>query len=554
VPKDEDHPMQMPKSRTIADLLDEMAARYPGREAIVYRDERLTYVELRGRVRRLAKGLYRLGVRRGDKVALLMGNQTEWLLVDYAVTLLGATLVSVNTWYKTHELAHVLKLSEASFLVAVDRYLRQDYMPMLAEIGINTDRLPLLRQVVCQSERRFPGVLPFAELWELGAAVSDAEIDAAQRAVTKDDIAYILFTSGTTSMPKGVPLVHYGLIENMWNIGERLHLTERDRLWMGVSLFWGLGCENALFAVLTHGGCVVLQHSFDAGEALALIERERCTVYYGTQNMNIAIHEHPDRPSRDLSSLRTGATMGPKALQLAAEFGVQRVCHIYGLTEVYGNCCFTDADDPPEIRMTTSGRPLPGQDVVVADPVTHVPLPRGEVGEIKIRGYVMPGYYKDPAKNAESFDGDGYFLSGDRGRFDDRGNLVFLGRIKEMIKSGGINIAPVEIEEFLAGHAPVVEVYVVGVPDPVKEEVLAAVVVAETPGAPTEEALRTLCRTSLASYKVPRYFKFMNAADLPRTATGKVQKNLLREMFIAEAGTAEAPAAFARPAAKEAGS
>ena len=146
---------------------------------------------------------------------------------------------------------------------------------------------------------------------------------------------------------------------------------------------------------MTHGGCVVLQHHFDAGEALALIERERCTVYYGTQNMNIAIHEHPERASRDLSSLRTGATMGPKALQLAVEFGVRQICHIYGLTEVYGNCCFTDANDPPEIRLTTSGRALPGQEVVVADPVTHAPLPVGEVGEIKIRGYVMPGYYKD---------------------------------------------------------------------------------------------------------------------------------------------------------------
>lgn len=524
----------IPSSRTIANLIDEMAARYPDREAIVYEDERLTYAQMRGAVRRLAKGLYKLGVRRGDKVALLMGNQTEWLLVDFAVTLLGATLVSINTWYKTHELAHVLKISEANYLITVDRYLRQDYMPMLTEIGINSDRLPLLRQVVCLSKQSFPGALPFADLWDIGLSVADAEIDAAQRSVAKDDIAYILFTSGTTSMPKGVPLAHYGLIENMWNIGERMHLTENDRLWMGVSLFWGLGCENALFAVLTHGGCVVLQHSFDAGEALALIESERCTVYYGTQNMNIAIHEHPERASRDLSSLRTGATMGPKALQLAVEFGVRQICHIYGLTEVYGNCCFTDANDPPEIRLTTSGQPLPGQEVVVADPVTHVPLPAGEAGEIKIRGYVMPGYYKDAAKNAESFDRDGYFLSGDRGRFDDQGNLQFLGRIKEMIKSGGINIAPAEIEEFLASHSPVSEVYVVGVPDPIKEEVLAAVVVAETPGALSEEELRTLCKSSLASYKVPRYFKFMAGADLPRTATGKVQKNLLREMFIAD--------------------
>jgi fatty-acyl-CoA synthase len=531
--------MQMPTSRTIADLIDEMAARYPEHEAIVYRDERLTYAVLRERMRALAKGLYAIGVRRGDHVAILMGNQTEWLLVDYAVTLLGATLVSINTWYKSHELAHALKISEANVLVTADRYLRQDYMPMLAQAGVGTERLPYLRQVVCLSDERFPGTLPFTDLWKLGESIDDSLIDAAQRAVAPHDIAYILFTSGTTSLPKGVPLAHYGLIENMWGIGERLHMTENDRLWMGVSLFWGLGCENALFAALTHGACVVLQHAFDAGEALALFEQERCTVYYGTQNMNVAIHGHADRSIRDLSSLRTGATMGPKALQLAADFGVRKICHIYGLTEVYGNCCFTDADDPADVRFRTSGRPLPGHEVVIADPVTHRPLPVGETGEIKIRGYVTPGYYKDPAKNAESFDSEGYFLSGDRGCFDEQGNLVFLGRIKEMVKSGGINIAPVEIEEFLTSNARVSEVFVVGVPDPIKEEVLAAAIVPEEPSALTEDELRELCRASLAGYKVPRYIKFVSAAELPRTATGKVQKDVLRKMLIADLGIQE---------------
>src|SRR5439155_1351427 len=216
------------------------------------------------------------------------------------------------------------------------------------------------------------------------------------RALTPEDVAYILYTSGTTSTPKGVQLQHRGLIENMWNIGERQHLTADDRMWMGISLFWGFGCENALLAVMTHGGAVVLQEQFEAGEALALIERERCSVYYGTPNIALALWEHPDRAHRDLRSLRTGAAIGA----------------------------------------------------------------------------------------------DGFFRSGDFGTFDDDGRLRFRGRLKEMVKTGGINVAPLEVEEVLASHPVVEQVYVIGLPDPRREEVLAAVVVLKEGGDVSAEAPR----------------------------------------------------------------
>jgi fatty-acyl-CoA synthase len=527
--------MQMPSSRTIPDLLDEMAERYPDREAIVYGKERLTYREVRVRARHLAKGLYGLGVRRGDKVALLMGNQTEWLLVDFAVTLLGATLVAINTWYKTHELKYVLGHSDATTLILAERYLRQDYMGMLSAIGLPGTALSQLQRIVCLSATRFPGITPFDDLWELAARVSDAEIDAVQRAVAKEDTAYILYTSGTTAMPKGVQLQHYALIENMYSIGERQHLTEADRLWMGVSLFWGFGCENALMAIMTHGGCVVLQHAFDPADAFRLIERERCTVYYGTPNIAIALYEHPDRSRYDLRSLRTGAAFGaPQVMRMVMDLGAEEICNIYGLTESYGNCAVTDAHDPVQVRLETVGRPLPGNDVVIANPETHEPLPVGEVGEIKIRGYVMPGYYKDPARNAQVFDSEGFFLSGDLGFYDEQGYLHFRARMKEMLKTGGINVAPAEVEEFLITHPHVTEAYVVGIPDARKEEVIAAAVVVREPGQTTADELQAMCRASLASYKVPRYFKFFRRQELPLTATGKVQKEKLREMLLAD--------------------
>jgi len=533
--------MEMPRSRTLPDLLDEMAGRHPEREAVVAGDARLTYAQYRARVRELAKGLHRLGVRPGAKVALLMANRLEWLLTDFAVAMLGATLVPVSTWSRARELDYVLRHADATTLITVDRFLGQDYLAMLAEIGAGVSHFPLLRHLVCLSPERHHGLTAFGDLAELGAAVPDREIDARKMAVKPTDIPYILYTSGTTSTPKGVPLAHAGLIENMFNIGERQHLDEHDRLWLGISLFWGFGCENALLAVMTHGGCVVLQERFDAGDALRLIERERCTVYYGTPNIALALTEHPDRPRCDLRSLRTGAAIGSaQAMQMVMELGAAEICNVYGLTECYGNCTVTDAHDPVDVRLHTVGRPLPGMEIKIADPRTHRPLPPGEVGEIAIRGYMMPGYYKDPEKNAAAFDAEGWFLSGDFGVIDDDGRLRFRGRIKEMVKTGGINVAPLEVEEILLGHPGVEQAYVVGIPDIRREEAVAAVVVLRTPGAVSADDLREFCNKALAAFKVPQHFRFLAREELPVTASGKVQKHRLRERLVAELGTEEA--------------
>jgi fatty-acyl-CoA synthase len=528
--------VESPRSRTLPQLLDEMASRQPQREFIVGAEARLTYAETRTRVRRLAKGLYRLGVRRGEKVALLMNNRTEWLLVDFAVTLLGATLVPISTWSRARELAYVLNHCDAITFVTVDRFLGQDYLAMLAEIGApGSDRLPQLRRVVSVGDERPAGMVPFEDLWNMGADVSDATLDACQHAVGPDDVAYILYTSGTTSTPKGVQLQHRGLIENTWHIGERQHLGPGDRMWMGISLFWSFGCLNALLAVMTHGGCIVLQEHFDAAAALALIERERCTVYYGTPNIALALWEHPDRARRDLSSLRTGAAIGPApAMQMVMDLGTREICNVYGLTECYGNSHVTDASDPVDVRLHTVGRPLPGMEIRIVDRDTRRPLAAGEIGEILIRGRLTPGYYKDPERNAAAFDTEGFFLTGDLGLVDNDGRLHFRGRIKEMVKTGGINVAPLEVEEVLLGHASVEQAHVIGLPDPRLEEILVAVVVLKDGRDASPEELRGFCKQALAAFKVPQHFRIMKRADLPVTATGKVQKFRLQEALSEE--------------------
>jgi fatty-acyl-CoA synthase len=531
-----------PRSRTLPDLLDEITARDPAHELIVGGGERLSYAETRARARRLAKGLLRLGVRRGDKVALLMGNRPEWLVIDFAVTTLGATLVPISTWSRGRELGYVLDHCDATTLITIPRFAGQDYLAMLAELGgPGSARLPKLARVVVVDGDRGSALTAFDSLWDLGADITDAELDTAQRAVTPDDVACILYTSGTTSTPKGVQLAHGGLIENMWNIGERQHLTPADRMWMGISLFWSFGCANALLAVMTHGGTIVLQESLEPGAALALIERERCSVYYGTPNIALALTEHPDRARRDLSSLRTGAAIGPPpAMQMVMDLGVREICNVYGLTETYGNCSVTDAHDSPDQRRSTVGFPLPGMEIRIVDRETRRPLPTGEVGEILVRGYLTPGYYKDPEKNAAAFDAEGFLVTGDLGAIGDDGRLRFRGRIKEMVKTGGINVAPLEVEEVLLGHPAVEQAYVVGLPDPRKEEILAAAVVLHDGHEAEPETLRAFCKAALAAFKVPQEFRVMRRDELPVTATGKVQKFKLAEILARERDAASA--------------
>ena len=526
--------MRPPDAKTIPDLLDELAARYPDHEALVGGGTRLGYRALRAEVRGLAKGLHALGVRRGDKVALLMGNRPEWIITAFAVTLLGGTMVAINTWASRRELAHLLTHSDTSVLVTVDRFLRHDYLETLDALAREGDALAHVREVVRIGGPPEHPARRFETLRELAEGVEDAAIDYAQAAVGGEDVAYLLYTSGTTALPKGVQLQHYALIENMWNIGERLRLRPGDRLWLAVSLFWGLGCENALFAVMTHAGCVVLQEHFDAGRALRLIEAERCTVFYGTPNMVHALERHPARATRDISSLRTGATLGsPEQIRRLIDLGVGEICNIYGLTETYGNSNVTDVDDPLEKRLTTVGRALPGVDIRIAEPESLAPLPAGTVGEILVRGYVTCGYYKDPAEDARAFH-EGWFRTGDLGMLDEDGFLHFRGRLKEMIKTGGINVSPAEVEAVLAEVPSVELAYVIGLPDPERDQRVAAVIVPREGAATSADALAAHCAERLAAYKVPRDYRFVGAGELPLTTTGKLQKARLREFFAAD--------------------
>ena len=530
-----------PRARTLGDLLDEMAAARPTAPATVFRDAQLTYAALKARADALARALLAVGVRKGDRVAVLLPNLPEWLLAAFAASKVGAITVGVSTFSSPREIAWTVEHCRPAAIVTLESFRGRSYLGPLYELcpelarsepgRLRSDRVPELRAVVCVDERRHDGVYRLVDFMARSSEVTEAERAAAQAAVTPRDLCYILYTSGSTATPKGVTLAHGPVVENGFNIGERQHLGAADRVWLAVPLFWSFGSANALPAIMTHGGSLALQESFEAGEALALLDEARCSVYYGMPNMARAMLEHPDRRWRRLAGMRTGLTIGlPEDVQMTMEaVGARELCNVYGATETYGNCAVTDAHDPLALRLETQGLPLPGMEIRVVDPETGRVLPRGETGEFRVKGHVTAGYYAETEQTESAFDRDGYFITGDLGLIGDDGRVRFRGRLKEMIKTGGINVAPLEVEAILASHDAVKQAYVVGVPDRDRGELVVAALELREGVTTTPEALTTFCRERLASYKIPVRFAFRKADEFPRTPTGKIHKPRLRD-------------------------
>jgi fatty-acyl-CoA synthase len=532
-----------PASHTLGDLVDEMAARRPAAEAIVFRDVRLDYAALKARADAFARALLAVGVQHGDRVALLVTNRPEWIICSLAAAKIGAIVAAISTFSAPRELAWALEHCGAVAMITLEAFRGRRFLDALRVLcpelrdtqpgALKSARLPSLRTVMAVDDQAPAGFFSLPEFLARGALVTPPSLAAAQRTVRPDDNCYILYTSGSTAAPKGVTLAHGGVIANGFDIGERMHLSAADRLWLSVPLFWSFGSANALPAALTHGSCIVLQESFEAAEALALIECERCSIYYGMPNMARALLEHPERR---LGTMRTGLTIGPPediAMTIKA-LGAEELCNVYGSTETYGNCAVTDAHDPLPLRLYSQGLPLPGMRIRVLDLITRHPLPPGEIGQLAVSGCVTPGYFNAPELNAEAFDRDGYFLTGDLGSIDPDDRIRFRGRLKETIKTGGVNVAPLEVEQVLLQHPDGVQAYVVGVPDQTKGEIVAAAVELRAGAASGTASIIAFCRERLASYKVPIRLAFRTAAQLPRTPTGKIHKPTLSQELAAQ--------------------
>ena len=529
------------KDRPIGNILDETARIFPEKEAIVFENQRITYSELKNKVDALAKGLLELGIEKGDKIALWMGNRPEWLYSKFAISKIGGIMVAINTWYRLYELEYIFKQSDTTAVIMGDNFLNNDFIGMLSELcpefgkgqpgKINSKKFPLLKNIICLSDKKYKQAFDFKEIIALGKGIPADRLNKIQNSVNADDVVNILYTSGTTAFPKGVQLSHTNIARNGFNIGNRLNFTENDKLWLAIPLFFSFACVNATMAAITHGGSLILQASFDPKEALQLIEKERCTVYYGMTNMNLMILDHPDLKKYNTKSLRTGMTIGAAEIfsRVIDELGPDEINNGYGLTETAAVSTVTFCKDPLEIRLHKVGRPLPGVEIKIVNPDTDQTLPAGKQGEICIRGYnVTQGYYKKPEETAKAIDSNGWFHSGDLGIIDREGYLSFRGRIKEMLKSGGINISTLEVENFLHRHPKIKEAYVVRLPDRVKDEVGLACIELKKGETCAEEEIIDFCKGNIAGFKIPKYVLFVK--DFPRTATGKVQKFKLEEI------------------------
>ncbi|MFB6863893.1 AMP-binding protein [Streptomyces virginiae] len=513
---------------TIGENLDRTVRRFPDRDALVdvAAGRRWTYAELAADVDALALGLLDLGIVKGDRVGIWAPNRAEWTLVQYATAKIGAVLVTVNPAYRSHELEYVLRQSGIRLLAAADRFKTSDYAAMIEEVR---PRCPDLEFVALLGGPLWNSLL------ERGRRGDPADLARAQAALSPDDAVNIQYTSGTTGFPKGATLSHHNILNNGFFVGELCHYTEQDRVCIPVPFYHCFGMVMGNLACTSHGAAMVIPApAFDPVATLAAVESERCTSLYGVPTMFIAELAEPGFDSYDLSGLRTGIMAGsPCPVEVMREvierMGMTEVSICYGMTETSPVSTQTRADDSVERRVSTVGRVGPHLEVKVVDPQSGRTVPRGQPGELCTRGYsVMLGYWEEPERTAEAVDAARWMHTGDLAVMDDDGYLSITGRIKDMVIRGGENLYPREIEEFLHTHPDVLDVQVIGVPDPkYGEELMAWVRMREGAEPLTADAVRAYCAGRLAHFKIPRYVHVVE--EFPMTVTGKVRKVEMRQ-------------------------
>jgi fatty-acyl-CoA synthase len=534
-----------PSPITAAGFLAEVVARHGERPALRLPDEarELSYRELGAEARRLARGLVGAGVGKGTRVALLLGNRPEWAVAWLAAGLVGAVLVPVNTFATPEEIDWILRHGDAALLLlqpglAGHRYLDGllERHPELAggEPGrIRCLALPALRGAFCLGlDARRGAVESWARLGSLGEDVSEALLDALAAEVTPGDDALLIYTSGTTERPKGILHRQRAAFIQSWRFAELMGLGPEDRVLTSQPFFWTAGIAMSLGATLAAGACLVLQEVFEPGRALALIEAEAITALHAWPHQEKALGEHPDAARRDLSRLRKIRFSSLLARRVGLVQDLWGIDASYGLSETFTLAAALPADTPAAQRARSSGRPLPGVELRIVDPRSGAPLPTGEPGEIAVRGAtLMRGYYKlDPEG---SFDADGWLRTGDGGSLDEAGQLHWTGRLSTLIKTGGANVSPLEIEGALRSYPGLRAALAVGVPHPDLGEAVVLCALPADGAEPDPEEIRGFLRQHLAPYKVPRRVLFFRPDELSYTGNQKIQVGPLREAALA---------------------
>jgi len=537
---------------TIGAAFDRAVERFSEREALVVRHQglRYTWAQLAEEVEGCARGLLALGLKTGERLGIWSPNCAQWCITQFAAAKVGAVLVNINPAYRSSELEYTLKQSGCRWLICADSFKTSNYHAMLQELlpelqhcgvgALESARLPELRGVISLGDEPVGGMLSWEGLLDLAERVTLQELRECGDQLQFDDPVNIQYTSGTTGFPKGATLSHYNILNNGFMVGESLKLSEHDRLVIPVPLYHCFGMVMGNLGCLTHGTTMIYPGAaFDPLETLRAAAQEKATGMYGVPTMFIAMLDHPERQSLDLSSLRTGIMAGSTCpievmKRVIEQLHLKEMQIAYGMTETSPVSTQTGPDDDIEHRVTRVGRTQPHLESKVVDEQNRI-VPRGQVGELCTRGYsVMLGYWNNPQATAEAIDNARWMHTGDLAIMDDEGYLRIIGRNKDMIIRGGENVYPREIEEFFFTHPSVADVQVIGVPDNVYgEEIVAWIRLHEGHQASADE-LRDYCKGRIAHFKTPRHFKFVD--DFPMTVSGKVQKFRMREISVEELG------------------
>ncbi|MBP9988249.1 MAG: AMP-binding protein [Ruminococcus sp.] len=533
-----------------------MVEEFPDNYAIKYTtlDYTRTYEEFRNDVDTFARALTAMGVKAGTHVSIWATNVPQWFISFWAVTKIGAVLVSVNTGYKIHETEYLLRQSDTHTLIMIKGSKDSRYDEIMAELcpelentksgeQLHAKRLPFLRNIVTIGYEQ-KGCMTWEQAVKKSSAVPVEEVYRMAALVKKDDVCNMQYTSGTTGFPKGVMLTHYNVVNNGKCIGDRMDLSTADRLMIHVPMFHCFGMVLAMTATMTHGGTVLPLPYFSPKSSLACINNERITAFHGVPTNFIAMLQHEDFPKTDFSYMRTGIMAGSpcpiaKMREVVEKMNMKEITVVYGQTESSPGCTMSSTEDSLEVRVTTVGKPLPKIECKIVDPETGLECPDNIPGEFVARGYnVMKGYYKMPKATASTIDKDGWLHTGDLACRTPDGYFKITGRLKDMIIRGGENIYPKEIEEFIYTHPKVKDVQVIGVPDEALGEVIMASIILKENETMTEQEIKEYVLSHMAKHKVPKYVDFVSA--FPMNAAGKILKYKMRENAIEKYGLQKA--------------
>jgi acyl-CoA synthetase (AMP-forming)/AMP-acid ligase II len=519
---------------TVAAALERAVVKFGTLEALVDGDLRLNWSELLDRVDIAARALIATGINSGDRVAIWAQNTAEWVIAACAIHRCGAVLVPLNTRFKRPEATYILENAGVRLLFTVSEFLGTDYVELLGD----RSALPLLEHVILLGGPARAQTTAWADF--LSTAKSVPATAAAERAeaLTPDDLCDILFTSGTTGLPKGAMLTHGASVRAYWSWSTVVGLTQGDRYLIINPFFHGFGLKSGILASILMGATILPHPVFDVPSVMRRVEEERITMLPGPPTVYMTMLDHPELKNFDLSSLRlsvTGAATVPVEMihRMRSEMTFKTIVTGYGLTEATGIATMCRHTDDPEIIANTAGRAIPDVEVIVADE-NRQPVASGEPGEVLIRGYnIMKGFIGNPEATAEAIDEEGWLHTGDIGVMDVAGNLRITDRMKDMFIVGGFNAYPAEIENILLTHPGISQVAVLGIPDSRMGEIGVAFVIAKPEVTMTPNDIVAWSRESMANYKVPRHVIMVE--EFPLNASGKVLKYVLRETAIANA-------------------